>query len=84
MRNKTSLDGTSRDQAGVKLHRIGGVAERLDCSTKHVQRLIASGALRAVEIKTPDSRKPMTRVRSDDLDAYMHAQTRSARRLYTA
>ena len=53
--------------------------ERLRCSENHIYRLIAQGVLRAVDIAQPRSRKPKTRVRSDDLDAYIDACTRSAK-----
>lgn len=53
--------------------------DRLRCSENHVYRLIARGMLRAVDIAQPGSRKPKTRVRSDDLDAYIDASTRSAK-----
>jgi len=51
-------------------------AERIRASESHVYRLIADGKLRAVDIAQPGSRKPKTRVRSDDLDAYIEASTR--------
>lgn len=54
--------------------------DRLGCSEMHVYRLIASGDLRAVDIAQPGSRKPKTRVRDDDLAAYINARTRSAPR----
>ncbi len=54
-------------------------AGRLSCSENHVYRLIARGALRAVDIAQPGSRKPKTRVRSDDLDADIEARTRTVR-----
>lgn len=61
----------------VRLLAIPTVAERLDCSRGHVYRLIAAGLLRAVEIKATGKR-PKTRVRSDDLQAFIEAQTRAA------
>lgn len=54
-------------------------AGRLRCSENHVYRLIARGTLRAVDIAQPGSWKPKTRVRSDDLDAYIEARTRTVR-----
>lgn len=50
-------------------------AELLDCSPGHVYNLIAAGHLRAVEIKATGKR-PKTRVRLEDLEAYIEAQTR--------
>jgi excisionase family DNA binding protein len=55
------------------------VADMLTCSENHVYRLIARGALRAVDIAQPGSRKPKTRVRSDDLESYIDACTRTVK-----
>jgi excisionase family DNA binding protein len=52
-------------------------ALRLDCSPGHVYNLIAIGRLRAVEIKAFGTR-PKTRVREEDLEAFIEAQTRVA------
>lgn len=52
-------------------------AESLDCSPGHVYNLIALGKLRAVEIKAT-GKKPKTRIRADDLEAFIDAQTRQA------
>jgi hypothetical protein len=41
----------------------------------HVYRLIAKGALRAVDIASPGARRPKTRIRSDDLADYIERQT---------
>jgi excisionase family DNA binding protein len=60
------------------------VGNRLRCSENHIYRLIASGKLRAVDIAQPGSRRPKTRVRSDDLDAYIDACTRTTRAAYMA
>lgn len=49
----------------------------LDCSPGHVYNLIARGLLRAVEIKA-EGKRPKTRIREDDLQAYIDAQTRVA------
>jgi excisionase family DNA binding protein len=51
-------------------------AERLGCSENHVYRLIARGALRAVDIGQPGAQRSKTRVRSDDLFGYIEKQTR--------
>lgn len=65
-------------QPPVQLHSIPAAAERLGCSDMHVYRLIASGELRAVDVRQPGSRKPKTRIRSDDIDAYIEQRTRQA------
>jgi excisionase family DNA binding protein len=59
------------------LHTPAEAADRIRASESHVYRLIADGKLRAVDIAQPGSRKPKTRVRSDDLDAYIEASTRA-------
>lgn len=53
-------------EAGVHL---GGASEN------HVYRLIALGQIRSVDISLPGSRKSKTRVREDDLAAYIEKQT---------
>lgn len=50
---------------------IQQVAERLGCSKPHVYRLINTGALPAVDIAPPDSKRSKTRVRLDDLDSFL-------------
>lgn len=63
----------------LRLYSIPQTAELLgDVSGMHVYRLIAAGALRAVDIAAPGSKKSKTRVRSDDLDDYIKRQTRAA------
>lgn len=57
---------------------IPETATRLGCSDVHVYRLIASGDLAAVDIAQRAARKSKTRVRSDDLDAYIDGRTRRA------
>ena len=56
--------------------RIDRVAEALDCSRGHVYGLIAAGKLRAVETKAT-GRRSKTRVRADDLQAFIDANTRT-------
>jgi excisionase family DNA binding protein len=63
-------------QADLDLLPIPATAERLRCSDMHVYRLIAAGELRAVDIAAPGSRRSKTRVRSDDLAAYIERMTR--------
>lgn len=65
----------------TQLLRIPEAAERLGCADNHVYRLIADGALKAVDISRPGSKQSKTRIRSDDLAAYIDAHTRSARSL---
>jgi excisionase family DNA binding protein len=54
---------------------IRSTSERLGCSENTVYRLIAAGKLRAVDIAPPGSLRSKTRVRSDDLDAYIESIT---------
>lgn len=63
-------------RTGVQLLSIVTVAERLACSRAHVYRLITTGQLRAVEIKATGTR-PKTRVRAEDLDAFIESHTRT-------
>jgi excisionase family DNA binding protein len=71
--------GTTRARsaapAAVPLYTPGEVAERLDCSENHVYRLITTGVLRAVDIALPGARRSKTRVRDDDLAAYIDSRT---------
>ena len=60
------------------IYTIRGAATYLGCSEMHVYRLIARGLLRAVDISLPDSKRPKTRIREDDMAAYIERQTRSA------
>jgi hypothetical protein len=70
-----------REHQGVRLHTILETAELLgDASESHVYRLIATGALRAVDIAAPGSARSKTRVRSDDLADYIDRQTRGTER----
>jgi excisionase family DNA binding protein len=52
--------------------------ERIRASEAHVYRLIEDGELRAVDIAVQGSSRQKTRVRSDDLDAYIEKRTRHA------
>lgn len=60
-----------------KLLSVTHAAEQLDCSRGHVYGLIAAGKLRAVELKAKGSRSK-TRIRAEDLDAFVEANTRRA------
>ena len=55
---------------------IAAAAARLGCSDNHVYRLIQCGELPAVDIAQPGARRSKTRVRSDDVGAYIDARTR--------
>ena len=63
---------------GTQLLTLPQAGERLGCSRTHIYRLIAAGKLRAVEIKALGKR-PKTRVREEDLEAFIEAHTRTAR-----
>ena len=65
----------------TRLFTIPQAAEQLGVSENHVYRLIASGVLRAVDVRQPGSRRPKTRVREDDLAAFIDAHTRDAKTL---
>jgi excisionase family DNA binding protein len=62
----------------VQLLPIPAAAERLGCSQMHIYRLVSSGELRAVDVSRKGSGKTKTRIRSDDLDAYIESRTRRA------
>jgi excisionase family DNA binding protein len=57
---------------------VPGAAGQLGCSETHIYRLVAAGLLRAVDIATPGSGRSKTRIRADDLAAYIERQTRTA------
>ena len=61
----------------TQLLSITRAAEHLDCSRGHVYNLIATGELRAVDISPRGSSRPKTRVRAEDLEAYIERQTRT-------
>lgn len=54
---------------------VSEVARRLGCSRQHVYNLIAAGRLRSADIGLKEA---ATRVREDDLAAYIDASTRRA------
>jgi excisionase family DNA binding protein len=66
-------------EKALDLLTITVAAARLGCSDMHVYRLIAAGALGAVDIAQPGARRSKTRVRSDEVDAYIEARTRRVR-----
>lgn len=56
------------------LYRIPEAAELLGVTSNTVYRLIAAGQLRAVDVDA-SGRRPRTRVRHDDLQAFVDART---------
>lgn len=58
---------------------IPQTAEKLSVATNTVYRLIACGDLRAVDMTVPGAKRPKTRVRRDDLEAFIDARTREVR-----
>jgi excisionase family DNA binding protein len=70
--------GNRARKPSTQLLSIPAAAERLECSEMHIYRMVSSGELRAVDISQKGARKSKTRIRSDDLDAYIEARTRSA------
>lgn len=70
---------TNKSAGLTQLLSVARAAEVLDCSPTHVYRLIAAGRLRAVEIKVT-GRRPKTRVRADDLQAFIEVNTRQVPR----
>jgi excisionase family DNA binding protein len=79
MATQSELSRQRRPQPPLELLTIPVTAGRLGCSLPHVYRLIGAGALRAVDIAEPGSRRSKTRIRSDDLDAYIDRMTRGKR-----
>lgn len=53
------------------------VAAILGCSRTHVYRLMKAGALRAIDISVPGARAPKSRIRREDLDAFLAADAQS-------
>jgi len=62
----------------VVLHSIPEAAKALGCSPDTVYRLIAADELRPVDIAPPGSRQSKTRVRSDDVQAFIKRRTRGS------
>jgi excisionase family DNA binding protein len=57
-----------------RLLRIPQVADVLGCSPRHVYRLIAAGALPVVDIGTPGSGTPKSRVPEPEVVAFQTAR----------
>ena len=53
-------------------------ADALGISENGVYRLIASGQLRAVDVSQPGARSSKTRLRADDVEAFIEARTRAS------
>jgi excisionase family DNA binding protein len=70
--------GNRAGSPSVRLLPIPAAAELLGCSEMHIYRLVSTGELRAADISLKGAGKSKTRIRSDDLDAYIEARTRAA------
>ncbi len=66
---------TAAPRAATSLLTIPQTAKRLAVCDKTVYRLISEGELRAVELRVTGT-KPKTRVREDDLAAFIDKRTR--------
>lgn len=64
-------------RAPVELYTIEEAAEILSCSGMTVYRKVLAGELRAVNIAGDGATRSKTRIRSDDLTAYIESKTRS-------
>ena len=58
---------------------IPQAADKLEIAPNTVYKLIASGDLRAVDMTVPGAKRPKTRIRRDDLEAFIEARTREVR-----
>ena len=72
----TRIGRTTRPSA--QLFSVPEAAERLGCSEMHIYRLVSTGELRAVDISLKGAGKSKTRIRADDLEAYIECRTRRA------
>jgi excisionase family DNA binding protein len=63
----------------TKLLTIPEVADELNIAPNTVYKMIAAGDLRAVDMAVPGARKSKTRIRVDDLEAFVEARTRQPR-----
>jgi excisionase family DNA binding protein len=62
----------------VRLYTVPQAAEQLQVGDNTVYRLIASGALSAVDVRPAGSTRSKTRIRDDDLARFIDARTRTA------
>jgi excisionase family DNA binding protein len=74
----TTKTGGPPIRPSAQLLSVPAAAALLGCSEMHVYRLVSTGELRAVDISRKGAGKSKTRIRSDDLDAYIEAHTRRA------
>jgi excisionase family DNA binding protein len=74
----TTQTGSRTSRPSARLLPIPAAAEFLGCSEMHVYRLVSTGELRAVDISRKGAGKSKTRIREDDLEAYIDARTRQA------
>lgn len=58
---------------------IAEAATELRMTKNTVYKMIAGGELRAVDMATPGAKASRTRVRRDDLEAFIEARTREPR-----
>jgi excisionase family DNA binding protein len=72
----TRTGRTNRPSA--QLFAVPEAAERLGCSEMHIYRLVSTGELRAVDISLKGAGKSKTRIRANDLEAYIESRTRRA------
>lgn len=63
----------------AKLLTIPETAEELGISPNTVYKMIRCGDLRAVDMAVPGAKAPKTRVRQEDLEAFIDARTREVR-----
>jgi excisionase family DNA binding protein len=70
--------GGRNPATSTQLLSVPAAADRLECSEMHIYRLVSTGELRAVDISRQGAKKSKTRIRSEDLDAYIDARMRCA------
>lgn len=70
------MAGRAKD---VDLLSVPAVAKRLGCGVTTVYKLMTDGDLRVVDIAPAGSRRPKSRVRSDDLDDLIDRRTRTTK-----
>lgn len=63
----------------TQLLTIPQAAERLGISPNTVYKMIACGDLRAVDMAVPGAKAPKTRIRLEDLEAFIEARTGEVR-----
>lgn len=63
----------------TKLLTIPETADELGISPNTVYKMIACGDLRAVDMTVPGAKSSKTRIRQEDLEAFINARTREVR-----